>query len=88
LLGLLSLLDRDEYDIHIGLLRKEGALLDDIPSWVVVHECFKEQWDVLNRPPLLTIKSFFKRRNFLEAIMHLFLGSSDKCIGDQQINEP
>lgn len=85
LLGLLSLLDREEYDIHIGLLRKEGALLDNIPSWVVVHECFKEQWDVLNRPPLLTIKSFFYKGNFMEAIMHLFLYIIYKVSGDRTL---
>lgn len=85
LLGFLSLLDRDEYDIHIGLLRKEGALLDSLPSWVVVHECFKEQWEVLNRPPLLTIKSFFNKGNFMEAIMHLFLYVIYKVSGDRTL---
>ena len=38
LLGLLSALPIDKLNIHVGLLRKEGELLNEIPKGVTVHE--------------------------------------------------
>ena len=82
-LGLLSTLDPEKYDVHIGLLQKKGGFLKQLPQWVIVHDCFCGVWDIVNWSPLFTIKSLIKQDHFFEAFMHLFLYIIYKATGDR-----
>lgn len=83
LLGFLSTFDRTKIDIHIGLLKKQGAFLKALPEDVIIHQCFKGLWDVINLPPLTTIKSLLKKGKIIEAIVHLYCYSIFKLTGSR-----
>ena len=85
LLGLLSTLDPAEYDIHVGLLRREGEFMPLLPSHVRVHECFRGAWNVVNQPPLSTVKSLLGRGRIGEAAALLFGHAVYKITGDRTL---
>ena len=85
LLGLLSALDPEKYDIHVGLLRKEGGFLQMLPRYVTVHECFCGAWNTVNQPPLATVKSLLRRGRFGEAVVHSFCYAIYKITGDRTL---
>lgn len=85
LLGLLSTLGPEKYDIHVGLLRKEGGFLQMLPRYVTVHECFCGAWNTVNLPPLATVKSLLKRWRFGEAVVHLLCYAIYKITGDRTL---
>ena len=61
-LGLLSMLPPEQYEIHLGLIRKKGGLLDQVPDYVHIHEItiFDKLWPIINDPPRQTVKRLFK----------------------------
>lgn len=77
LINLLSVLPREKYDIHVGLVHQEGGLLPYLPSDVTIHHIsdIQEHWDELKNPPLLTIKNFLQTgrlyKFFLSLIVYL-----------------
>ena len=83
LLGLLSTFDMEKYDIHIGLLQKQGGFLSFLPEGVVIHQCFQDVWDIVNLPPIVTIKTLFKQGHIIEAIVHLYCYLIFKITGDR-----
>lgn len=85
LLGLLSTLGPDKYDIHVGLLRKEGGFLQMLPPYVTVRECFCGAWNDINLPPLANVKSLLRRWRFGEAVAHLFCYAVYKITGDRTL---
>ena len=85
LLGLLSTLDPEKYDIHIGMLRKQGGFLQMLPEYVTVHECFRGVWSVVNLPPLSTIKTLLRKGHILEAVVHLYCYAIFKITGDRTL---
>ena len=85
LLGLLSTLGPEKYDIHVGLLRKEGGFLQMLPRHVTVHECFCGVWNDINLPPLATVKSLLGNWRFCEAAVHLFCYAIYKITGDRTL---
>lgn len=74
-LSLLSIIPKDKYDIHLGLLSMKGELLDNIPSYVHVHHinCYDKYWWIIKNSPLEVIKKFCKQRKILQAFIRLFL---------------
>ena len=42
LVNLLSILPRERYDIHVGLVHQEGGLLAYLPSDVVIHSIWNK----------------------------------------------
>lgn len=85
LLGLISTLDPEKYDIHVGLLRKQGGFLQMLPEYVTVHECFRGVWSVVNQPPLTTIKTLLVQGRIIEAVVHLYCYAIFKITGDRTL---
>ena len=75
MLGLLSVLPLNQYEVHLGLLHKKGGFLNDIPTQVSVHEipCYDKYWELINDPPLQNIKQMVSQGHFLDALIHFFL---------------
>lgn len=75
LLGLLSALPIDKLNIHVGLLRKEGELLNEIPKGVTVHEInvYNKYMREINDPPLQYIRSYAKKGQLISAISFLII---------------
>lgn len=75
LLSLLSVIPLDQYEVHVGLLHKEGGFLDMIPSRVKVHEipCYDKYWDLINDPPLQSIKIMIMQGSVIDALIHFLL---------------
>lgn len=75
LLGLLSVLQLDKYEVHVGLLKKDGGFLDFLPKEVIVHEinCYTDNWKLINDPPLRNIKTMLKNGQLVEAVVHFLL---------------
>lgn len=68
--SLLSVIPRDKYDIHVGLVLPEGDLMSLLPSDVKVHHITElaERWQELKDPPLSTIKNYAIKGHCLKAI--------------------
>lgn len=75
LLGMLSKISPEKYEVHIGLIQVKGGLLNYIPKNVQIHEIsiYKKYWSYINDPPLVTIKRLFHQGKYIETIIHLFL---------------
>ena len=74
LLGLLSVLPLDQWEIHVGMTHRRGGFLNLLPKAVKVHEidCFSNYWRQINDPPMLIVKQNLKEGNFIGAFIHLF----------------
>lgn len=74
-LNLVSELPKDKYEIHLGLLKPRGGFMEDTPSHVTIHHInsYEKCWDVINNPPLKTIKGLFNSKQYIPALVHLFL---------------
>jgi len=46
LINLLSLIDRNEYEVHLVVTLKKGTYLDDVPEWVIVDYLFTSELSV------------------------------------------
>lgn len=75
LINLLSVLPREKYDIHVGLVHQEGGLLPYLPSDVTIHHIsdIQEHWDELKNPPLQTIKSYIQTGRLIKALLALIV---------------
>ena len=75
LLGLLSIIPMDQYEVHVGLINKKGGFLSFMPKEMKIHEIttYQQYWRLINDPPLQYIKEFVKKGHLLEAVIHLFL---------------
>lgn len=75
LINLLSVLPREKYDIHVGLVHQEGGLLPYLPSDVTIHHIsdIQEHWDELKNPPLQSIKSYIQTGRLIKAISALIV---------------
>lgn len=75
LLSLFSIIPSDRYEIHLGVLHKKGGFLDFVPQQVNIHEisCYDKYWDLINDPPLWSIKRFLCQGNVIDALVHFLL---------------
>lgn len=73
LLGLLSQLPAEEYEIHVGLVHREGGFLSMLPPGTVVHDipALADHWAELNRPPLFTVRSWLRQGRIVAALCFL-----------------
>ena len=85
LLGLLSIIPLDKYEVHVGLLRKEGEFLDYLPEEVIVHEinCYEKNWQLIQNPPILGIKRLLRQGNLIEAFAQLLIYIQYKIVPDR-----
>ena len=74
LLSLLSVIDKDEYEVTILLLEKKGGFLKEIPDWVKIEEAYwyKEIKPIIMQSPQLTISDFVSRKEYLKIPMFSF----------------
>ncbi len=84
-LGLLSVIPLDQYEIHLGLIKRKGGFLDYLPKGVHIHEisAYQKNWSLLNDPPLHYIKSYIKQGCLLDASVHLLLYIHYKLSGNR-----
>ncbi len=75
LLGLLSALDFEKYDIHIGLVHNTGGFLEMLPKEVTIHpvSCISNKWRELKNPPRITLKEEFRKDGFTLEFIKLSL---------------
>lgn len=59
-------------EIHLGLLKKEGEFLQELPSDIIIHECCKGLWNDINNPIHHLITNSLKTLNFKNAIIYTF----------------
>lgn len=70
LVNLLSIIPREKYDLHVGLVHPEGALLPLLPSDVTIHHVkdIMDHWSELKEPLSVTIKKYFLTGHLIKAI--------------------
>lgn len=75
LLGLLSIIPLDKYEIHVGFLQAKGGYMEYLPPHIHIHEIniFRKYWRIINDPPIPIIKNFFLKGDIIEAFIHLLL---------------
>ncbi len=75
LLGLLTTIPTDKFEIHLGLLNPIGGFMEYIPKHVIVHhiDCYAKYWKYINDPPMSYIKEYFRLKQFDKAIIHSIL---------------
>ena len=86
-LGISSIIPKDDYEIHLGLLQEKGGFLDFLPDHVIVHKinCYDKYWNYINDPPLKTILFLFKKREYIKSIIHFFLYIIFKCTSSRYL---
>lgn len=86
-LELLSTLPPTENEVHVGLLQKKGALLDQLPLWVQVHEIsvYQQYKHLINDPPLASIKGLIQDGRFADAFVHFLLYIHFKITGSRYL---
>lgn len=85
LLGLLSIIPLDKYEVHVGLLRKEGEFLDYLPKGVIVHEinCYEKNWYLIQNPPIIGIKRLLRQGDLKEAFVQSLIYIQYKIVPDR-----
>ncbi len=75
LLGLLSILPLNDWEVHVGLIHKKGGFLPMLPKEIKVHEinCYAKYWQLINDPPLLNIKQMLFKGKIQDAFVHFLL---------------
>ncbi len=84
LLGILNEIPLDRYDVCVGLIKKEGSLLDMIPRGVEIKEIsdLKKNWRDFNDPPIVVVKNRIREKRYAEAIVLLFMLMVRKITGN------
>lgn len=74
-LSLLTLIDPQYYEVHLGLLQIKGGFEKNIPSWVHIHHinCYDKFHSIVYDPPRTYIKNMIYSRHWGEAIIHIWL---------------
>lgn len=85
LLGLLSIVPLDQYEVHLGLIHKKGGFLPFLPREVKIHEIktYQNYWKLINDPPLEYIKEFLRKGQLKDAFVHLILYIQFKITGNR-----
>lgn len=83
-LNFLYNIDLKEYDVHLGLLKREGDLLPMLPSEVAVHQCCAGEWEELNESPLLSIRKKIGKGKVLSAIKQGYAYLKSKFSNDKR----
>lgn len=85
LLGLLSIIPLDQYEVHLGLIHKKGGFLPFLPKEVKIQEIktYQNYWRLINDPPLEYIKEFLRKGQLKDAFVHLLLYIQFKRTGNR-----
>ena len=74
-LNLVNTIDRDKYEIHLGLVKPQGGYMSYIPNDVTVHQvdCYDKFRSEINDPPQVVLKNLFHQRRYLYALVLFIL---------------
>lgn len=74
-LSMLPYIPHEKYEIHVGLLSRKGGFLDELPDYVHLHHitCYDAHKDIIHNPPLDVIRRMFRRREYIQGILHFFI---------------
>lgn len=86
-LSLLTLVDPQYYEVHLGLLQVKGGFEKDIPSWVRIHhiDCYDKYHSIVYDPPLSYIKGMICSKHWKEAMVHILLYIHYKLTGTRYL---
>lgn len=86
-LSLLTLLDPQFYEVHLGLLQVKGGFEKYIPSWVHIHHinCYDKYHSIVHDPPLTYIKEMTYSKCLGRAIVHILLYMHYKLTGTRYL---
>ncbi|QIU95143.1 glycosyltransferase [Bacteroides faecium] len=75
LLGLLSIIPIEKYEIHLALLKEDGGYLSYLPKNINIHQvqCYDQNKEFINDPPLKVIKGLIRQGKLLDACVHFLL---------------
>lgn len=75
LLGVLSVIPYDKYDVTVGLLHRRGGFLEYLPSCVKIIDvnCYDKYREIINDPPLQYIKNFLLMGRVKDAFIYFCL---------------
>ena len=84
-LSLLSIIPREQYEIHLGLICPQGGYMEYIPKDVQIHsiDCYNDKWRIINDPPLQIIRGLIQEKKWIEAFIHLLLYLHFKMTGNR-----
>lgn len=84
-LGLLSTISLEENEVHVGLVKRSGGLLGQLPKEVHIHDVnvYHQYWRLINDPPLWNIKALIRQWRCWEALVHLLLYVHFKLTGSR-----
>ncbi|MDQ8735934.1 glycosyltransferase [Paenibacillus sp. LHD-38] len=87
LLNMIEELPKDKYEITILMLEKYGGFLSSIPINVHVEyvKDYSEFKNMVNDPPLLTVKNLMRKCKFVEGGMMLILYIVTKLLNDRSL---
>lgn len=74
-LNLLTLINPQYYDIHLGLLKIKGESLDKIPDWVHIHyiSVYDRFHSIINDAPRVYIKKMIRAKQWKDAVSYVML---------------
>lgn len=86
-LSLLTLIDPQCYEVHLGVLQVKGGFEKNIPSWVHIHhiDCYDKYHSIVHDPPLSYIKGMICSKDWKEAIIHILLYIYYKLTGTRYL---
>lgn len=87
LLNLISQISKYEYEVTLLLLEEYGGFLEFIPENIKVEylEDYEDIKQILNSPPLITIKQYLKNRKFIKGINLLVIHIITKILQDRSL---
>ena len=79
-LNLVDTIDREKYEIHLGLIKPHGGYMDYIPKDVTVHhvDCFDRYRSEINDPPQMVLRNYLRQGRIAAAMVLLLLYSIAK----------
>lgn len=86
-LCLLSLINPQNYEVHVGLLSLKGGFMNSIPSWVHIHhiDCYEKFHAIVHDPPKSYIKDMLSHKQWKDAFVHTLLYMHYKIIGTRSL---
>ena len=86
LLGVINKFLKDNWEVHIGMLKVGGDFLPYLPKSVIVHSIdgFDEVKPILHTPLRESAKNYLKKWHIFEAILMLIFYASQKISGSSK----
>lgn len=75
LVNLLSIIPREKYNVHVGLIHLEGGMLPLLPSDITIHHVtdISRHWQELKNPPMVSIMHYVSEGRWIKALWAFFV---------------